>query len=234
MKKIFILSLTFIFCAFGFALAQDKPSSGELITKAWGAHGKRDIETTFKVTRQLIDLYKDKADEQQKSLKALPKGKEEIEAVQTLNDVATAYFIEGEAYLRQERSDDAKKLFKTVIEKYPYAQAWDPRGWYWQVAEASRQSIKKIETGSNEEEKKIKVSQLPTKVVLSDPGKEEFINYEKYGEFQNVGTKDYKYVIKDQEGLIAAAGEGVYPNTSSVRWDPEFKKAIKEKRLERR
>jgi beta-glucuronidase len=232
MKRIFILSLTFVFCGFGFALAQDKPSSGELITKAWGAHGKRDIETTFKVTRQLIDLYKDKADEQQKSLKAMPKGKEEIEAVQTLNDVATAYFIEGEAYLRQDKADDAKKLFKTVIEKYPYAQAWDPRGWYWQVAEASRQSIKKIETGSNEEEKKIKVSQLPTKVVLSDPGKEEFINYEKYGEFQDVGTKDYKYVIKDQEGLIAAAGEGVYPNTSSVRWDPEFKKAIKEKRLE--
>ena len=233
MKKIFILSLTFIFCAFSFAFAQDKSSSGELITKAWGAHGKRDIETTFKVTRQLIELYKDKADEQQKSLKALPKGKEEIEAVQILNDVATAYFIEGEAYMRQEKAEDAKKLFKTVIEKYPYAQAWDPRGWYWQVAEASRQSIKKIETGSNEVEKKIiKVSQLPTKVVLYDAGKEEFINYEKYGEFQNVGTKDYKYVIKDQEGLIAAAGEGVYPNTSSVRWDPEFKKAMKEKRLE--
>ena len=209
-----------------------KPSSGELITKAWGAHGKRDIETTFKVTRQLIDLYKDKADEQQRSLKALPKGKEEIEAVQILNDVATAYFIEGEAYLRQEKVEDAKKLFKTVIETYPYAQAWDPRGWYWQVAEASRQSIKKIETGSNEEEKKIKVSQILTKVVLYDSGKEEFINYEKYGEFQNVGTKDYKYVIKDQEGLIAVVGEGVYPNTSSVRWDPEFKKAMKEKRLE--
>jgi len=232
MKKIFILSLTFVFCAFGFVFAQEKPSSGELITKAWGAHGKRDIEATFKVTRQLIDLYKGKADEQQKSLKALPKGKDEIEAVQTLNDVATAYFIEGEAYLRQDKAEDAKKLFKIVIEKYPFAQAWDPRGWYWQVAEASRQSIKKIETGSNEEEKKIKVSQLPTKVILSDFGKEEFINYEKYGEFQNVGTKDYKYVIKDQEGLIAAAGEGVYPNTSSVRWDPEFKKAMKDKRLE--
>ena len=208
------------------------PSSGELIVKAWGAHGKRDIEATFKYTRECIDLYKDKADEQQKNLKALPKGKEEIEAVQVLNDVATSYFIQGEANMRQEKAAEAKKLFKLIIDKYFYAQAWDPRGWYWQVAEAARQSIKKIETGSNEEEKKVKVSQLPTKIILYDSGKEEIINYEKYGEFQNIGTKDYKYVIKDQEGLMAASGEGVYPNTSSVRWDPEFKKAQKEKRLD--
>jgi len=46
------------------------------------------------------------------------------------------------------------------------------------------------------------------------------------------GTKDYRYVIKDQPGLIAAVGEGVYPNSSSVRKDPIFKQVIKEKRLE--
>jgi beta-glucuronidase len=32
--------------------------------------------------------------------------------------------------------------------------------------------------------------------------------------------------------LSAAVGEGIYPNTTSVRWNPEFKKAMKEKRLE--
>ena len=62
----------------------------------------------------------------------------------------------------------------------------------------------------------IKVSQIPTKIVLYDSGKEDFVNYEKYGEFQDVGTKDYKYVIKDQEGLMAAVGEGIYPNTTSI------------------
>ena len=67
---------------------------------------------------------------------------------------------------------------------------------------------------------------------MYDPGKEDFVDYAKYGEFTNVGTKDYKYIIKDQEGLSAAVGEGIYPNTTSIRWDPEFKKALKEKRLE--
>ncbi|TRZ94724.1 hypothetical protein D4R78_05800 [bacterium] len=214
------------------SIAQDQPSSGDLIVKAWEAHGRRDTEATFKYTQECIDFYKDQADKIQSSLKALPKTKDEISSVQMMNDVATAYFIQAESYMRQEKIEEAKKIFKLIIDKYPYAQAWDQRGWYWQIAEVAKQSIKKLETGSIELEQKKKVSTLPTKVVLYDPGKEDFVNYAKYGEFEDIGTKDYKYVVKDQEGLSQAVGEGVYPNTTSVRWDPEYKKALKEKRLE--
>ena len=122
-----------------------------------------------------------------------------------------------------------------MVDKYPYAQAWDPRGWFWQVAKASKESIDKLEGRAPEKEPStpvIKVSTLPTKIVLYDPGKEEIVDYAKYGTFENLGTKDYRYVVKDQEGLIAAVGEGVYPNTSSIKWDPEYKRALKEKRLE--
>jgi beta-glucuronidase len=127
--------------------------------------------------------------------------------------------------------------------QYCYAQAWDPRGWYWKVALAAKESVAKLNPKETlpplpclgvepPETKKIQVSQLPTKVVLYDPGKEDFVDYKKYGEFKNVGTKDYQYVVKDQEGLAQAVGEGIYPNTTSIRWDPEFKKVQKEKRLE--
>ena len=222
--------------------AQENPSSGELIVKAWSAHGKKDVEATFKYTQELIDLYKEEADRQQASLRALPKNRPDIEAVAALNDVATAYFIQGESYRNQAKQGESIKAFKVVVEKYCYAQAWDPRGWFWSVAKAARESIIKLNpneplpppcpgTGP-EKATEVKVSQLPTKVVLYDQGKEGFVNYEKYGEFKNKGTKDYQYIVKDQEGLIAAVGEGVYPNTTSVRWDPEFKKAQKEKRLE--
>jgi len=234
MKKFITLFMLGAFVALGVVFAEEsKPSSGELLTKAWEAHGKHDTADTFKYTDKLIELYKEQAAREQAKLKYLPKTKEETEAVQELNDVATAYFIQAESFMRQEKIEDAKKLFQLIADNYYYAQAWDQRGWYWQVAEASKRSIKKIETGSIElEKKKVPVSQLATKIVLNDPGKEDFVDYEKYGEFQNIGTKDYKYVIKDQEGLIAAVGEGVFPNTTSVRWDPEFKKAQKEKRLE--
>jgi tetratricopeptide (TPR) repeat protein len=218
--------------AWSLVSAQEKPASGELINASWDAHGKKDIENTFKYTQQCIDLYKDVADKQQASLKSLPKDKDEIEKVNVLNDVATAYFIQAESYMRQKKLDDAKKIFKTIIDKYYYAQAWDQFGWYWQVAEVAKKSIKKIETGSIDiEEEQKEVSQLVTKVSLYDPGKEFIVNYEKYGEFKGAGSKEYRYIVKDQEGLSQAVGEAVYPNTTSIRWDPELKKANKEKRL---
>ncbi|MFA6358373.1 MAG: glycoside hydrolase family 2 TIM barrel-domain containing protein [Candidatus Omnitrophota bacterium] len=209
-----------------------KPSSGELTNQAWIAHGKRDVESTNKYTQQCIDLYKDQAEKEQLSLSALPKNKKEIEAVQILNDVTTCYFIQAESLMRQEKIEEAKKIFKLIIDKYAYGQAWDPRGWFWSVKTAAEQSIKKIETGSIEIEQKKKVSQLVTKLVLFDPGKEDFVDYAKYGEFKNIGTKDYAYVIVDQKGLIEAVGEGVYPNNSAVRKNPIFKQVIKDKRLE--
>ena len=216
----------------GLYAEEGNPTSAGFIDKAWEAHGKNDIEATFKYTQECIDLYKDEAAKQQQSLKELPKGAE-ITAFSRLNDVATCYFIQAESYMRQGEIEKAKEIFNLIIQQYPYAQAWDPRGWYWTVAEASKQSIEKLATGSIEikkEEKK--VSQIPTTVVLYDPGSEEFIDYKKYGEFKNLGREGYQYIIKDQQGLSQAVGEGIYPNTTSVRGDPEFIKAQKEKRLE--
>ena len=214
------------------SFAQDNPPTGELLSKAWEAHGQYDIEKTFQYTQECIDLYKAEADSQQQALTSVPKDKQEIEGVQALNDVATCYFIQGESYMRQEKFEDAKKVFQVIIDKYPYAQSWDPRGWFWVIAKASQDSIDKMEGKVKEiEEEKNKLCLLSTKVILYDSGSEGFINYEKYGEFKNIGTKDYKYVIKDQAGLSAATGEGIYPNTGSVRKDPALKKAIKDGRL---
>jgi beta-glucuronidase len=225
---------------FGAEEAGEKPTSDELIVKSWEAHGKKDPEATFKYTQELIDLYGEEAQEQQVSLKALPKSKNEILAVSALNNVGTAHFIEGESYRYQGKKKEAIAAFKVVVDKYYFAQAWDPRGWYWSVSRASRESILKLNPNEPlraplpfevDQPPKIKVSQLPTEIILYDPGKEDFVNYHKYGNFTNVGTKDYKYVVKDQEGLALAVGEAIHPNTTSVRWDPEFKKAQKEGRL---
>jgi len=231
MRKCLFIIISLILSA-GFAFAGDNPASGDLTTKAWIAHGKKDIEATFKYTQECIDLYKQQADKEQSSLTSLPKNKKEIEAVQALNDVTTCYFIQAESLMRQQKTDEAKKIFKLIMDKYSYGQAWDPRGWFWSIRLAAEQSIKKIETGSIEVEQKKKVSQLATKLVLFDPGKEDFVDYTKYGEFKNIGTKDYQYVVIDQAGLMAAVGEGVYPNSNSIRKDPIFKQVIKDKRLE--
>lgn len=248
MKRIPALLFSLIFIAFSLSpslcKAEDKPSSGELIVKAWQSHGQKNVEETFKYTNQLIELYQDEAVKQQAGLKSLPKNRPDIESVQYLNDVATAHFIQGESYRYQQKKQEAINAFKVVLEKYCFAQAWDPRGWFWSVAKASRESIIKLNpdepmppvcpgTEPQKEEEKKEVSQKQTRLLIRDKGRDELVvNYFKYGIFKHPGTQTYAYEVKDQPGLMAAVGEGIYPNTSSVRANPEYKKAQGEGRLE--
>ena len=58
---------------------------------------------------------------------------------------------------------------------------------------------------------------------LLDPGTEDIVDYAKYGEFRNVGTREYQYVIVDEAGLAAASGEGIDPSRSITR-NPEYLK----------
>ena len=221
-----------LFCHLCFGIchlyAQDNPSSGELIVKAWDAQGQRKYDEAFQYTKECIDLYKEEADRQHSVLKDYP-AKDEA----PLSDVAVAYFIQAEAAMRQEKLVEAKEKFQFLIEHYRFAVAWDPsRGVYWKVAGVAKESIDKINEGlsgkGNSHKEALKPNAPRTLVALYDPGKEGAVDYEKYGEFSNVGSKEYKYVLKDQEGLSRAVGEGIYPNTTSVRWDPNWQKLRKE------
>lgn len=217
-----------------FAQEQEKPSSKFLIEKAWEAHGKSDIGKTLEWTNKCIELYKSAADSQQKSLSVMPA--EGTPGLQELNDVAVAYFIQSEIFMRDQEWGKAKERFQLITDNYPYSIAWDPRGWYWKVGEVAKQSIEKISLiiagdtyGDAKEEESPEKGR--TTIALHDPGIEAVVDYAKYGEFTGVGTKDYKYVIKDQAGLALAVGEGIYPNTSSVRWDPLFRQGMKDGKL---
>ena len=66
---------------------------------------------------------------------------------------------------------------------------------------------------------------------LFSSGKERIVDYEKYGEFQNIGTGDYKYRITDRKGLQEAVGEGVYPDIDSIYKDPLYKRLKDEGKL---
>ena len=60
--------------------------------------------------------------------------------------------------------------------------------------------------------------------TLFDPGQENVVDYDKYGEFTNVGTAQYRYLIRDREGLAKAVGEGIYPNVTGLLKDPNYQK----------
>ncbi len=78
----------------------------------------------------------------------------------------------------------------------------------------------------------IKEGKSPKSFSLHDPGTETIVDYSKYGSFQGVGTDQYVYVIEDIPGLSRAVGEGIFPNTESVRRNPQFQKLFYSKELE--
>ena len=225
-KGCYLKGILFLICIFSFVIchysfAEDSNftfdmnmTSSGFVQKSWEAHGKSDIENTFKITQSCIDIFGKQADEIESTLSDFPKAAD-VSAFSVLNDVATCYFIQAESLMRQGRLQEAKDKFNQIISKYPYSQAWDPRGWFWKIADTSRESIKKIDeelSGKASTEKPVekpKVSQLKTTIKLYDKGKDDVIDYSKYGKFENAGTKDYVYTVSDQAGLSEATG-GVF------------------------
>jgi len=235
-SKVFSL-LVFAICCLQFltvdVFAQEQSAEKDYVSEAWKMLSQEDYKALDILVDECVEKFGAKADSQQASLADFPT-QDKIDLYKSLNDVATCLFVKIEALVRQEKNEEAKQVCRDVIKKYPFAQAWDPRGWYWKIAVAAQSTIDKLEKGIEaieETQQAPEKEEKETKITLHDPGKKDIIDYNKYGEFKGIGTSDYQYVIKDQADLAVAAGEGIYPNTTSVRWHPNFEKVKKEGRL---
>ncbi len=67
---------------------------------------------------------------------------------------------------------------------------------------------------------------------LFDKGSERIVDYPQYGVFTGLGTDQYRYFIKNREGLAKAVGEGIYPNVKGLLKDPDYQKAKYNNELE--
>lgn len=124
--------------------------SETLTAKAWGALNDGDLEAVLAYTNKCLELYGEQAKKMQNSLNDYPEGSnDEVFAYWALNDIATSLFIQGEAYRKAEQNDEALTAYNKVAEEYFYGQAWDTKGWFWKPAEAAREKIAMIESGSN-------------------------------------------------------------------------------------
>ncbi|MBP9853376.1 MAG: tetratricopeptide repeat protein [Candidatus Omnitrophica bacterium] len=156
MKK-FVLMLTFLAATVGIINPHQAAAynfgdfrSETLTTKAWLALKEGDIEAVLAYTNKCVELYGEQAKKMQSSVQAYPTGtNDEIFGFWALNDVATALFIQGEAYRTAKMNDEAKAAYNKVINEYTFGQAWDPKGWFWKPADASKEKLAMIESGSN-------------------------------------------------------------------------------------
>ncbi len=156
MKRIFstlvVLAVTmgFIFPKAAEAYNFGDYRSETLASKAWVALNEGDIEAVLAYTNKCIELYAAEAKKMQAGLTDyVNASKEEVFSFWALNDVATSLFIQGEAYRRAKMPDEAMEAYKKVIDEYSFGQAWDPNGWFWKPADAAKDKIKIIESGSD-------------------------------------------------------------------------------------
>jgi len=122
--------------------------SSTLTTKAWGALAQNDIESVLAYTNKCISLYAAQASKMQTGLKDYATGSnDEIFKYWALNDVATSYYIQGEAYRAANMKDEAKEAYNKLIKDYTFGQAWDPKGWFWKPAAAAQEKLDMIAAG---------------------------------------------------------------------------------------
>ena len=120
-------------------------SSETLAIKAWEALDRGDHAAVEAYTMKCITLYESQAVQQASSLSDFAP-KDAAFNSWALNDVAVSYFILGKSRLAQGKVKEAKDAFNTIIDRFPYAQAWDPKGWFWKVAQGASDQLSTIGT----------------------------------------------------------------------------------------
>jgi hypothetical protein len=122
-------------------------TSAALIDKAWKALESADTEAVLAYVGKCRELHEGEALRQQAALKVpVPSdNREQVFAQWALNDVGVGLFILGQLHERQKRPAEALAAYKTLVEKLPFAQCWDPKGWFWRPAEAAKGRIRALE-----------------------------------------------------------------------------------------
>ncbi len=151
MTRIFSLLMLFSLGVVGCASSPKSPpvspvldygdqTSVTLQVKAWEALGAGHLENAVKYTERCADIYRDKAKAMQASLTSRP-ATAVVHDYWALNDVGTCYFIKGEALMKLGQDSEAMAAYQTALDEYSFAQAWDPKGWFWSPADAAGQKI---------------------------------------------------------------------------------------------
>jgi len=121
-------------------------SSDTLTVKAWEALSKKDERGVLLYTGRCIELYSEQAKTQGAGLTNYP-SQNNMEMFKQMNDLGACYFIRGEFFKYKKDWQKSTEAYQTLIDEYPFAQYWDPRGWYWKPAEIAKDEIRKINEG---------------------------------------------------------------------------------------
>ncbi len=117
-----------------------------LTVKSWEALNNKDGNAVLAFTQRCIELYADQAKKQAGLLNDFADAAN-VDSYQQMNCVGTCYFIRGEFFKYIKDWPKAIQAYQTLVENFPFAQYWDPRGWYYKPAEIAKDEIRKINEG---------------------------------------------------------------------------------------
>jgi hypothetical protein len=127
-------------------------TSQELVKQSWDALRNKDYDKALACTDRAIKKWSRQADTQQ--LKAAtgdcnetPKPEDQkpyFTANWALSDIATSWFIRGEAFYEQAKWRQAREAYKNVLDKYQCAFTLSWEGWFWRTADAAQEKYDEI------------------------------------------------------------------------------------------
>lgn len=132
------------------ALAQESNTKGldygdyspsTLRMKASAAFDNGDYRVALIYANKCITLFSKDALAQQAALTEMPTDKDVVFKQWALNDVGVAYLLKGQALEGQDNKIGALEAYQFLIEKLPYAQCWDPAGWFWSPVELAKERV---------------------------------------------------------------------------------------------
>ena len=126
----------------------------QLTTCGWDKFNSRDFEEAIAIAEECIDTFDAQAHREQEEFTASGKPPPPVGAVGedvknailsrgVLNDVATCYYIKGQATEGLDRINQALLAYRGA-ERFPDARTYDPRGWFWSPAEAATDRIARL------------------------------------------------------------------------------------------
>lgn len=122
-------------------------SSDALVVQAWAALAREDWPAAVDFTERCIRHYGRTARKVQQRLEAEPNAVFDGVGRQALDDVATAQFIQAEAYRNSDDHARARKAYAEIIKQYGQGQCWDPRGWFWRPADVAAEKLAMYDSG---------------------------------------------------------------------------------------
>jgi len=108
--------------------------------KIWEAMGRKNWDAAIAQANRVIRIWGPQARRTNDQLKGYAPAKD-AKKYGNLNEVGVSLLLKGDALSRKGDKVAAKVAYQTLLNQYPYAQVWDPKGWFWKPAEEARKKL---------------------------------------------------------------------------------------------